>query len=142
MIRFELSTLPPSVNGQTRVGTVTSKATGKRIPRKMKTPEYEQWCSKADLEIMMQPGRLPDGCYYAAFFLIPASCRGDLDNYSKALLDLAVRMGRIPDDKMLVDMRVKFHDKPTVVVGFCEERVSQWQFVKRSISKTLKRARS
>jgi len=66
---------------------------------RVRSPEYAQWITVAGWEARRQLVAVPriEGAFRAAI-VVPQSSRRDLDNWPKALLDLAQTVGAIAND--------------------------------------------
>tara|TARA_R110000850_G_scaffold23358_1_gene69087 strand:- start:22090 stop:22518 length:429 start_codon:yes stop_codon:yes gene_type:complete len=130
--RLTLKTVPPSVNKATTVGTVNGKA------RKMKAPEYEAWLEAAHWELNSQDGIYETG-YWRADILIPGTARSDLDNLLKGILDSLGKAKKTPDDRYLVDLRIRFHVGPHVEIAIKIEELHKWAKIKQASKSLIKR---
>ena len=132
VLRFELSSPPPSLNNS-KIPT----RRGKKIIM-VSSPEYLAWQEKSKIELLSQRGRLPDPCYWSSHILIPASkTKADLDNLPKALHDLLVKSGRVPDDRYKVSVRAQFWSGDHVVVAVKQEDFDKWSIIKRASKATI-----
>jgi len=137
---------PPSVNAMT---TVTRG-------RKIKSNEGRGWHDAAVYELKDQigmPGELviekgvsvyrPYPCYWRVDILIPSSkTKCDLDNLLKGILDALGAAGKTPDDRYLVDLRIRFHGGLPVKIAIKQEDLSTWAKIKKtSTSLTRKLAK-
>lgn len=127
--RLTLKTVPPSVNKTTTVGTVNGKA------RKMKSKDYEAWLEAAHWELKPQDGLYEFG-YWRADILIPGTAKSDLDNLLKGILDSLGKAEKTPDDRYLVDLRIRFHEGPHVEIAVKIEELHKWAKIKQA-SKSL-----
>lgn len=86
---------PPSVNG-----LFATHYRGKAPGRRRISVAYLKWRVEAEMEIMAAgPRRKIEDPVAVKITLHPASRRrADADNFSKAILDCAVRMNILPDD--------------------------------------------
>lgn len=100
-------TPPPSVNALFG----TNWATKKRFASKA----YEAWQKEAGWQINAQQFKPWEGPY-GALYLIPRRLKGDLPNYEKALTDLLVKMGVVPDDKHLAPFVMDWHAGDDAIV--------------------------
>lgn len=124
--RLEISTPPPSVNAMWRA------VKGRNIL----SEAGRLWKEQAATELMNQKG-LRGPCYWRADILIPASkTKSDLDNLMKGTLDALHESGKAPDDRYLVDLRIRFHGGDTVKIAIQMESLETWANIKKA-SKAL-----
>lgn len=132
IIHLKLTTWPPSLND------LFTPYKGRMI----KSRAYRAWVKVAQIELMTQPPRLPEMCYYRADILIPGACGFDLDNVgSKAIFDALGSMKKTPDDRYLVDYRVRWHSGDHVAIALKTEGIEPWATI-RNASKSLIRRMS
>lgn len=129
-IRFILSSPPPSTNNATTVAVIGGRA------RKIKSAEYRAWLERASWELKVQPGALPDPCYWSLNILLPGSVRPDLDNLEKGIIDALGQSCRTPDDRYLVGKATWFHAETSVILIVKVEDTETWAPI-RGASKTL-----
>lgn len=91
--------MPPSVNKIWRIGP------GSRV---YKAPAYTAWARSAGWEIAAKrPGRFPAGTKVAMTVKAGKPKRArDIDNLSKALLDLMQGVGIVDNDRDVVDLHL------------------------------------
>lgn len=71
--------------------------------------------------------KLPAWCYWRADIAIPRSkVSGDIDNLAKGLLDAVVRAGLTPDDRYVVDLRLRFWAGDHVIINLSEAETELW----------------
>lgn len=125
---LRISEPPPSVNRAWRsIGgrTLVSK-------------EMRAWKALAAAELATQPG-IAGPCYWSAEILIPGhSTKSDLDNLAKGILDALHAAGKTPDDRYLVDLRLRFCIGHEVQISVRQEYAKRWGEVRRA-SKALVR---
>ena len=127
---IEISEPPPSVNQM-----FVPIAKGRSILSK----DGRAWKSLAETELQSQIGIGFDPAYWRADILIPGKgARCDLTNYEKALTDALVKAGKAPDDRYLVDFRIRFHAGDRVKIALKIEDIDQWADVKGA-SKALRK---
>ena len=99
---------PPSTNNL----FVNVKGRGR-----VKTDRYRSWLRAAGNELRAQKPRKVAGPVAVSIEVGPDK-RRDLDNYSKAVLDLLVMCGAIDDDSNVMDLRLgkRDRDNGTVLV--------------------------
>ena len=125
---LEISKPPPSVNAM-----YVPIAKGRSILSK----EGRAWKKMVERELADQDGIIPDPSYYRLDILIPGKgSRCDLPNYEKALTDALVKANKTPDDRYLVDYRLRFHDGNTVKIAAKTEDLNTWATI-RNASKSL-----
>lgn len=105
---------PPSVNALWRTAPLTLRSTwgGMICSRR-----YQQWKTAAGMELVIQrPGRIEGR--YRLEVNVPLSCKGDLDNYAKAVSDLLQQHGIIENDRLAQRVLIDWteSDKFTVEV--------------------------
>jgi Holliday junction resolvase RusA-like endonuclease len=113
VLRFILSTPPPSVNSSTAVVN----------GRKIKSAEYRAWFELVGHELNRQRGKLPDPCYWSITVHVPRSLtRADVGNLEKGAPDLLRKHGCVPDDRHCVRTTVEFcgGDKVLIDVEKCD----------------------
>lgn len=126
LIRLTLPDPPPSVNGSTTVIE----------GRKRSSKEYKAWQTAAGWKLLRQP-KLPGPCYWRCDILIPAKRTGaDIGNLEKAVTDAIVKAGCAPDDRYLVDQRIRFHGGDDVRIAVKMEDAHYWGPI-RGASKRL-----
>ena len=117
MIKFTLTSLPPSVNESKTI----------RDRRLVHTAKFKKWQDDAILELSLQRRKLSGPCYYRSEILIPrCQSSADLDNFPKSIHDALHKAGRTPDDRYLVDFRVKFYAGNVVVIAIKKESLGPW----------------
>ena len=105
--------------------------------RHILSKEARAWKKAKSLELMGQRGIGPEPCYWRADILIPGKgARCDLTNYEKALTDILVETEKAPDDRYLVDFRIRFHGGDFVVIAIKREELNKWATIKHA-SKSL-----
>lgn len=136
MIRvFTISATPPSVNEQKAAVAVGGK------PRLIKTKEYRQWIEATLIEIEDQigfDGDLGESPFiWSSDILFPCNVsKMDVDNVPKAIHDLLVSAGKVPDDRYLADSRVRWSSGDKIVVITQKEELTKWAKIK-TLSKSL-----
>lgn len=101
---------PPSVN-----------AMYANVPRvgRVKTKAYRAWFKLAATQIRLQRGRLIPGPVEIAIRITrPDNRRRDIDNLSKAVLDLMVAMAIIEDDSRVVKCTTEWGAKEPTPVAY------------------------
>lgn len=88
---FTLTAPPPSVNGM----FANSAANGR-----IKTAKYRAWI-KGEMNALVAQRARPVPYPVSVSIELPATIRGDVDNRIKAVNDLLVRAGIIPNDSKL-----------------------------------------
>lgn len=136
---FTISAMPPSVNTQKAAVAVGGKA------RLIKTKPYRQWIDATLIEIEPQRGfadcvggDLGESPFvWSSDILFPCNVsKMDVDNVPKAVHDLLVTAGKVPDDRYLADSRVRWSSGDKIVVIISKEELSKWATVKK-LSKSL-----
>ena len=131
-IIYKITDPPPSLNATKRI--VMRGKTAMMAD----TRAYRDWFKAASLELLTQTARLPDPCYWSSEILIPASkTKADLDNLPKAIHDLLVKSERVPDDRYMVGLRVKFWNGGHVAVAVKQEELAKWAPIKNPSRSTL-----
>jgi len=129
--RFVISRPPPSVNAM-----YVPIAKGRSIVSK----DGRAWKELVALELMTQPGIGSGPAYWRADVLIPGiGTRSDLTNYEKALTDCLVKAGKTPDDRYLVDFRIRFAVIDHVSVAVQIEDTDHWAIVRGASKSTIKK---
>ena len=129
--RLRLSTPPPSVNAMWRAVVRGKNAVN------ILSKDGRAWKEMAELELMSQQGLGSDPQYWRADILIPGKgARVDLDNNLKGILDALGAAGKSPDDRYLVDLRIRFHSGDHVAIALKQEDLSTWAKI-RNASKSL-----
>ena len=98
---IHLTTVPPSLNNafkNVRAGRVA-------------TLHYKLWRESARIELMQQPQWHVAGPVEVDIYICRDQTRADLDNLTKALLDLLVVAGRISDDRHVLKITTQFSAK-------------------------------
>ncbi len=126
---LRLSKQPPSVNAMWR-------AVG---GRNILSAEGRAWKEQAQWELMPQKG-IAGPCYWRASILVPGSgSKMDIDNNLKGILDALGAAGKTPDDRYLVDLRIRFHDGPGVIINIKRESVTKWATIKKASKSLIKK---
>jgi Holliday junction resolvase RusA-like endonuclease len=126
LIRLTLPDPPPSVNESTAVVN----------GRKIKSKEARVWFTAALYRLNSQP-KLPGPCYWRCSILIPGKrTAADIGNLEKAVTDAIVQAGCAPDDRYLVDVRLRFHGGDDVKIAVKMEDAYYWGPI-RGASKKL-----
>ena len=142
-----LSAPPPSVNAMWRA-TVRGK-----VAVNILSKEGRDWKEAAERELKGQtglPGKLvmkggeavfvPNPSYWRADILIPSSkTKCDLDNLLKGILDALGAAGKTPDDRYLVDLRIRFHGGSSVKIAVKTENVDVWATIKNASAQLRKK---
>lgn len=128
--RFTISQVPPSINAQKSAVLVKGKA------RLIKTKPYRQWIEATTAELKDQPGFEGD-FFWRSDILFPCNVsKMDVDNVPKAIHDVLVSMGKVPDDRYLADTRIRWATGDKIVVAIKAEELSKWTAIKK-ISSSL-----
>lgn len=126
-----LSVPPPSVNAM-----YVPIGKGRSILSK----EGRAWKEMAAGELQAQRGIGLAPAYWRADVLIPGrGARCDLTNYEKALTDALVKAGKAPDDRYLVDYRIRFHGGSSVKIAVKTENVDVWATIKNASAQLRKK---
>ncbi len=124
-LTFTLGTPPPSVN-KSRIPIINKRGR----PEIIKSPEYRKWLKAAKEELGWQQKplqKMPKKAYWRSDILIPRSMtKCDLDNHVKAIHDALGQAGLTPDDRYLVDTRVRFSTGKLIVIAIKQERLNSW----------------
>jgi len=133
---FTISAIPPSVNAQKAAVAVAGK------PRLIKTKPYREWIEATLQELEGQVGFEGD-FIWSSDILFPCNrSKMDVDNTPKAIHDLLVKAGKVPDDRYLADSRVRWSSGDNIVVIITKQELSKWATIKKiSHSLTLKLAK-
>ena len=128
---FTLSKPPPSVNAMWRAVNMKGKV------RNILSKDGRAWQKFANDELSRQPKGIENLCYWGADILIPSEkTKCDLDNLLKGILDALGAAKKTPDDRYLVDLRIRFHGGDTVIITIHEKDLSKWAKIKKA-SKSL-----
>ena len=131
IVHLKLSAPPPSVNAM-----YVPIGKGRSILSK----EGRAWKEMAAAELQAQRGIGSDPTYWRADVLIPGrGARCDLTNYEKALTDALVKAGKVPDDRYLVDYRIRFHGGSSVKIAVKTETVDVWATIKNASAQLRKK---
>jgi hypothetical protein len=79
-------------------------------------------------------------CYWRADILISSlqtDC--DLDNLLKGILDALGAAGKTPDDRYLVDLRIRFHGGNAIKIAIKQEELSKWATIKQTSRSLMKK---
>lgn len=114
--RLTLTEPPPSVNAMWR------SVNGRTIL----SEKGRNWQALAAYELNGKSGIGDTPGPYRIDILLPGRLKGDIDNYSKGILDALHRAGKTPDDKYCVDERVRFHGGDHVAIAIKREDLSEW----------------
>ena len=126
-----ISEAPPSVNAMWRAVVRGKKAVN------ILSERGRNWKDLAAKELASQKGMGCEPCYWRADVLIPGKgSRADIDNYAKGILDALGASGKTPDDRYLVDLRLRFHAGPNVKIAIKQEELSKRATIKNA-SKSL-----
>ncbi len=104
--------------------------------RPMLSREGRAWKEMAALELMTQRGGFKGPCYWRVSIQIPGTCKADIDNFCKGILDAMAAAEKSPDDRYLVDLRIRFYDGEKVIITLRKEDLQTWATIKRA-SKSL-----
>lgn len=127
---FTISAIPPSVNAQKAAVAVAGK------PRLIKTKPYREWIEATLQELERQVGFEGD-FIWSSDILFPCNrSKMDVDNAPKAIHDLLVKAGKVPDDRYLADSRVRWSSGDNIVVIATKQELSKWATIKK-MSKSL-----
>jgi hypothetical protein len=108
--------------------------------RSILSKEGRAWKDMAAAELQAQRGIGFDPAYWRADVLIPGrGARCDLTNYEKALTDALVKAGKVPDDRYLVDYRIRFHGGSSVKIAIKQEELSKWATIKKTSRSLMKK---
>lgn len=89
---------------------------------------------------MAQGGLGAEPGYWRADILIPGiGTRCDLTNYEKALTDSLVKAGKTPDDRYLVDFRIRFHAGEAVEIAVKRENIEHWAKIREASKATTRK---
>lgn len=127
---FTISAVPPSVNAQKAAVAVGGKA------RLIKTKPYRQWIEATTAELKDQPGFEGDFIWRSDILFPCNVSKMDVDNAPKAIHDLLVTAGKVPDDRYLADSRIRWSSGDKIVVIISKEELSKWATIKK-LSKSL-----
>lgn len=130
VILFTLSSVPPSINAQKAAVVVCGK------PRLIKTKPYREWIDKSLLELMGQNGFEGDFIWRTDIHFPCNSSKMDVDNVPKAIHDVLVKAGKVPDDRYLADTRIRWADGDKVLIYVQREELGMWLKIKK-MSKAL-----
>jgi Holliday junction resolvase RusA-like endonuclease len=95
----------------------------------VRSPEFKNWeaSAVANFQQSAAGARLPEWCYWAVDIYIPRrQYRSDIDNGAKAVIDAIVRAGLTPDDRYVVDSRLRFWGGNYLLVYVKDERLDTW----------------
>lgn len=130
VILFTLSTVPPSINAQKAAVVVRGK------PRLIKTKPYREWIDRSLLELTGQKGFDGDFIWRSDIHFPCNVSRLDIDNAVKALHDILVKAGKVPDDRYLADTRIRWASGDKILIYVQREDLSKWLKIKK-LSKAL-----
>ena len=138
---FTISKVPPSVNTQKAAFAAGGKA------RLIKTKKYREWIAETLFDVASQPGfdnvigkdMVERPFLWSSEILFPCNVSNmDLDNVPKAIHDLLVTAGKVPDDRYLVEFRVRWSSGNDLTVTVIKENLEKWGAVKK-LSKPIMR---
>jgi Holliday junction resolvase RusA-like endonuclease len=135
---FTISAVPPSVNAQKAAVAVGGK------PRLIKTKPYRQWIDATLIEVEPQlgfEGDLGENPFiWSSDILFPCNVsKMDVDNVPKAIHDLLVTAGKVPDDRYLADSRIRWSSGDKIIVTISKEDLSKWATVKKLSGPLMKK---
>ena len=132
--RLTISKAPPSVNAMWRA-VVRGK-----VAVNILSKDGRVWKELAAGELQRQIGIGDGPCYWRADILIPGQgSRADLDNFSKGILDALGAAGKTPDDRYLVDLRIRFHGGESVEIAIKKEELHKWATIKNASKSLMKK---
>jgi Holliday junction resolvase RusA-like endonuclease len=101
--------------------------------------EGRAWKELAASELKGQPA-LVGPCYWRADILISSlQTKCDLDNLLKGILDALGAAGKTPDDRYLVDLRIRFHGGNAIKIAIKQEELSKWATIKQTSRSLMKK---
>lgn len=105
---YVIKHLPPSVNSMFRNATVRDN-----VRHRIKTQRYQTWAQAAGWDVQAaRQNWSPEGWYELRILLPQAVARkgnrGDIDNRIKAVSDLLVTLGKVPDDKWMAAVSIAY----------------------------------
>lgn len=128
---LRLSSPPPSVNEATR--TIVLGKTS----RKVATEQYKSWLQASHFELMRQPGIGKEQGWWRADVLITGNCNVDLDNMAKGIMDVMRKAEKTPDDRYLVDLRLRFGQVSGVSIIIERQDPDVWAKIRKVSTKML-----
>ncbi len=127
---------PPSVNNAT-VPIRRKLKTGAFQVVKVASKDYAAWMTHAQYQLNSQIG-LPDKCYWRADVKIPAAkTAADLDNMGKGIFDALHKSKKTPDDRYLVDLRLRWWAGDHVSIWLVEEDATKWGPIRAASEKLI-----
>jgi hypothetical protein len=106
---------------------------------KVASEEYAAWMTHAQYQLNSQRG-LPDKCYWRADIKIPGhKTAADLDNMGKGIFDALHKSGKTPDDRYLVDVRLRWWAGEKVAIIVAEEDAETWGPIRGASAKLIAR---
>lgn len=109
-----ISTVPPSLNH-----AFFNLKKGGRAP----TLHYKLWLEGALIELMQRPAWHVPGEVEVRLAFCRAQTRADLDNLTKAVLDMLVKAGRISDDRHVTRLVSEFQERPGTLISVISRAV-------------------
>jgi Holliday junction resolvase RusA-like endonuclease len=127
---------PPSVNNAT-VPIRRKLKSGAFEIVKVSSKDYAAWMTHAQYQLNSQTG-LPDECYWRADIMVPAAkTAADLDNMAKGIFDALHKSKKSPDDRYLVDLRLRWWEGDHVAILLAEEDATKWGPIRAASEKLI-----